>query len=490
MTTHVIAIGGTGARLVEAITHLAAAGIFIGRNGEPGDLHVVFVDPDQGNGNLARTRATTLPIYRRCQERIARTSDLQPISWMRTEVLSADDDLWTPFQHADASMTLRDTFRLQRRSPTHNLASVLYTQEEQDMSLRDGFRGRPAVGVAMMTNFIRDNRINRSWRDFINTIREGDEIFLCASIFGGTGASGFPTLGRLLAREIEDSFNDVKLGGVLMLPYFDFGLMDRNNGIYACPEEFTMRSKVALEYYGNHNPKFDKVYLLGTPNLTSIGDAEVEPGGASQKNPPHFLELYGALALRDFLLTDGTDDPRVIYLSRNSKNRVAWDDIPDSKEVANKLKCMTRFAFAWLSAIVPDLEYARENRENFNDVRWASRFFNEPETLRNDRDSLMAIHDWSRNYLEWLLKVNQPEEVQWFKSNILEPDDHDNFDRDKFPDLVLGRGLDQNGAPMIDTSPYLNQFLDRLFNRKIAVSEDQRVVGLAKSLYRAIGSSL
>jgi len=268
------------------------------------------------------------------------------------------------------------------------------------MSLRDGFRGRPAVGVAMMTNFIRDNRINRSWRDFINTIREGDEIFLCASIFGGTGASGFPTLGRLLAREIEDS------------------------------------------------------------------------------------------ALRDFLLTDGTDDPRVIYLSRNSKNRVAWDDIPDSKEVANKLKCMTRFAFAWLSAIVPDLEYARENRENFNDVRWASRFFNEPETLRNDRDSLMAIHDWSRNYLEWLLKVNQPEEVQWFKSNILEPDDHDNFDRDKFPDLVLGRGLDQNGAPMIDTSPYLNQFLDRLFNRKIAVSEDQRVVGLAKSLYRAIGSSL
>jgi len=355
------------------------------------------------------------------------------------------------------------------------------------MSLKDGFRGRPAVGVAIMTNFIRDSK---SWRNFIErTIREGDEIFLCASIFGGTGASGFPTLGRLLARELEDSFNGVKLGGVLMLPYFDFGLIDRERGIYARPEEFTMRSKVALEYYGNHNPEFNKVYLLGTPNPTSIGNAEVEPGGSEQKNPPHFLELYGALALRDFLLTDRTDDPRVIYLSRNFENRVAWDDIPDSKEVANKLKCMTRFAFAWLSAIAPDLEYARENRENFNDVRWASRFFNEPETLRNDWDSHEAIHKWCKNYLEWLLKVHQPEEVQWFNSNILKSD-HDNLDRDKFPDLVLGRGLDQNDPPVIDTSPYLNQFLDRLFNRQIAISEDEKVVGLAKSLYRAIGSSL
>ena len=47
MTLYIIAIGGTGARCVEAITQCAATGLF---TAEP--IKVVFVDADESNGNL------------------------------------------------------------------------------------------------------------------------------------------------------------------------------------------------------------------------------------------------------------------------------------------------------------------------------------------------------------------------------------------------------------------------------------------------------
>src|SRR5437588_10736444 len=50
MRDYVIAVGGTGARCLEAIVFLSAAGLF------PRDLHVLVLDSDQNNGNGRRTR--------------------------------------------------------------------------------------------------------------------------------------------------------------------------------------------------------------------------------------------------------------------------------------------------------------------------------------------------------------------------------------------------------------------------------------------------
>ena len=46
-----VSIGGTGAKIMEALTHLCIAGTL------PGDerLFIAAIDPDVGNGNLERT---------------------------------------------------------------------------------------------------------------------------------------------------------------------------------------------------------------------------------------------------------------------------------------------------------------------------------------------------------------------------------------------------------------------------------------------------
>ena len=46
MGYYAIGIGGTGAKCLESLIHLAAAGMM-----PDGDLHLLFVDPDTSNGS-------------------------------------------------------------------------------------------------------------------------------------------------------------------------------------------------------------------------------------------------------------------------------------------------------------------------------------------------------------------------------------------------------------------------------------------------------
>jgi len=478
MSTYIIAIGGTGARLAEAIIHLAAAGVFIFDDStlKQEDLHIFFIDPDSRNGNLAAAEVTALDRYQRCYQ--ATGSGVDQILWMRTRTEHFAS--WSPCQEAG---TLSDIFRCHNLDPSiRNLFDVLYTQEEQNMDLRDGFRGRPAVGSGVMTRFIQNEQ---SWERLINRIQGGDKVFLCGSIFGGTGASGFPTLARLLTRHLENQGRirpTVKLGGLLMLPYFSFDPPAEPRVISARPEEFILRTQAALRYYGAHHLGLDTVYLLGIPRLTRV-QGDHQPGGEKQCNPPHFLELYGALALRDFLSPENRrpDSLKVVHTSRRSPDSLAWSDIPESK-VQKSLKCATRFAFAWSSAIAPDLDHAETNPK---DVRWALRFFN-PTQLRElsnesneERRNINAINNWCKGYLQWLLGLHQcdTDRVEWFEFSAFGSlnrgkSELDVEDRSKFVKLVPGEYA----------GSYLNQILARLRPD----SRSQGVVSLARSLYNTI----
>jgi len=449
----------------------------------------LFVDPDTGNGNLTSADSIALAHYQKCSGTISGGIDREFPSWMQTKVEKFQDGLWSPFQESGNTKTLQDAFygKYEPSPSARHLFNVLYTQEEQEIELREGFRGRPAIGSAIMSKFIQEGNNQKSWTDLLGKIQAGDKVFLCGSIFGGTGASGFPTLGRLLAKDLgEDGKNildTVKLGGLLMLPYFKFDPpTERKEEIYARSEEFMLRTEAALHYYGAKNLKFDTVYLLAIPNPTKI-QGTPKTGGSGQRNPPHFLELYGALALRDFVFTEKPKQLKVVYLSRSSSNSVTWDDIPERSEVRSKLINTTRFAFAWLSSVVPDLDHAKEKP---GDVRWALRFFHREQLrqLKNDsdeeNDKIKEISAWCQDYLQWLLSLHQSETgVQWFNFSAFGSLDKDKnlklkLDRNQFPNLVREGG-----------GSHVNKILENLDAKNIN-SENQRVVGLAKSLYRTI----
>ena len=372
MSVYVIAIGGTGTKIIEAVCHLAAAGIYAQDERIP-KIEILFVDPDKGNGNLEKA-SEAIATYEKFSKTIDNKEINSPLNWwIQTELKFLG--LWTPFQKAD-EFRLRDAFKYDNyngnKEAIRHLFDVLYTEKERDVLLKDGFLGRPAIGSAIMTQLRQNVTTNESWNEFIEKIdsdvkidaNNPPQVFLCGSIFGGTGASGFPTLGRLIAKELDNPekgnlLQKVKLGGLLMLPYFRFTSKEDKEAVFARSEEFLLKTEAALRYYGTQDLKFDTVYLLGMPTMTNV--EKFSKGGSDQKNNPHLLELYAGLALRDFIFTPKPDERQVILLSRNKDNEITWDDVPDRDEVRQKLTNAARFAYTWLAKIVPELEHAKNN---------------------------------------------------------------------------------------------------------------------------------
>ncbi|MGL4500610.1 MAG: hypothetical protein ACRCU2_16195 [Planktothrix sp.] len=480
MTAYILAIGGTGAKLVESMIHAAAVGLFSSESGTE-DLQILLIDPDSGNGNAASTQ-TTLGIYESCSK-LFQSNKSRP--WMSSKIKRIQGGAWSVFERADT--TLKDSFHYSfynEQDAKKHLFDVLYTQEEQEFTLTEGFRGRPAIGAAIISQLSQQTKNNESWDALINQINDDHQagkapkVFLCGSIFGGTGASGLPTLGRLLANKLgEDGKNllgKIKLGCLLFLPYFQFSppRTALNETVFARSQDFIINTEAALRYYANQDLKFDTVYLLGLPTLSMV--ETFSTGGSNQRNPPHFLEFYGALGLRDFLFTGKPNNRQVTLLSREQADAVNWNDIPEFNEVRAKLIASTRFAFAWLSSIVPDLEHAQERPR---DVVWYFKFFYSQE-LKDpiQQDNIKAISDWCKNYLKWLGTIGRSHPgVKWFNWEVfLDSAGSVKTDRAQFTNLVpnmRGKGI--------------NQFLPRLNPREIE-NPNKGAVGLAKALYQII----
>jgi hypothetical protein len=313
---YIIAIGGTGAKCAEAIVHLVAAGLFTPDPLKDSRVKIFFVDPDQSNGNVTHAQKT-IKAYQDCYDVFKNsTSKDWQMPWMKMPLESRG--IWSPF--GGGNKTLIDFFNHANYKETSlgSLLEVLYTGGERTNNLDVGFRGRPAIGSAVLSQVNFNENPDPFWQELITEV-SGDfntgtpKIFLCGSIFGGTGAAGFPTLGKLLHNQLERSKgrSQAVLGGLLMLPYFEFSVPPSQDSqeVYARSEDFLLKTEAALRYYlGQAEETFDLIYLLGDSELMGIDKFSI--GQADQENPPHFLELYAALAARHFWLTAKPDGDR------------------------------------------------------------------------------------------------------------------------------------------------------------------------------------
>ena len=358
MAYYAIGIGGTGAKCLESLVHLAAAGMM-----PDGELYVLFVDPDTANGSLERAQQT-LTRYVMCKD----TLQLGQTPLLKTKIVSAEPNLWTPledhanprldsFFHYNALRTSKDSARV----AAAHLFEVLYSKQERETTLEYGFRGHPSIGSAVMAKTVNLGE-NEPWDTFRKrlAIDTDAKVFLAGSIFGGTGASGFPTIARLVHNELEKIGGvNVKLGGALILPYFSF-LSEDDNELQAKSEAFLMNTQAALKYYHlwNQTGIYDAVYLFGDESRTQV---DTHLGGQNQRNAPHFIELYGALAAIHFFGANfEADQPAQYFMTaRRQNNRLQWEDLPDGNHghtIRSKIGQLVRFAFAYLSVYQPMLQ--------------------------------------------------------------------------------------------------------------------------------------
>ena len=421
MKNYIIGIGGTGAKCLEHLLHCCSAGL------GPENLWAGMVDQDEANGNVSRTKIL-LNKYTNLRNNLRNESknDLASKSNLfKTHISSNTDAVWLPMK--DANPTLEDLIKYNLLKPeVKGLMDCLYDPEELKLNLSEGFRARPNIGAAAILSTTA-NEDDIFWSQIykaIDAARGGEEVrvFIISSIFGGTGASGFPNIARRI-RQIQKDKNvssNFHLGGALMLPYFNYEVPDENmeGELFAKPEEFLDQTKGALQYYAKlfeHEKVFDQVYVTGWDPLTKLPNFKF--GGNLHIFPPLFPELYAALGALRFFSEDNKigETQEILHIGKNDSNDILWSDIPNVSTNLNSktnISKLIRFAFAYNWMYGPALTGSWSKIKKYQDENWFKRLIYKntynPDTKACEvgheqyQEIISAMQEYCQDVLTWI----------------------------------------------------------------------------------------
>lgn len=369
-----VGIGGTGAKVVEAVLHGCAAGL------GPEELTVGLIDQDKSNGNVSRARETLSALVeaRSNWRREAGEHYLTGSSLLSTALSHPDRIIWTP--HPDQNTTLVNA--LGHLGEDEPLLHLLFKPDhtEQRMDLGIGYQGKAHVGSAAITAAI-DKTDETFWRTLFDTIAAAKSgttvrVVLAGSVFGGTGAAGFPTVARLIRRHVGEDKN-FHLGGVLMLPYFRFDPPEEGSTV-ARSEDLLPQTRGALRYYHNlREHVFDDLFVVGWDKYFELGYHR--PGTGEQRNPALVPELIASLAAFRFYNPDYDPTSQIHISSRRDADSLAWGDLPspvesDSTLPYRALGQQLRFAAAWKHWWPILSKEAGEWQDQYQHYAWYRRF--------------------------------------------------------------------------------------------------------------------
>ncbi len=305
---YVFGIGGTGSRVLKAMAMLFASGAKL-ENGF--DIVIpIIIDPDTSNGDLNRTK-DILRLYQEIRNQIEQPDDFYSQEIKTINELANNSPIVNPdyfqFKLNDVDQNTFNQYigfdslseNFNNSKDDKNFVRLLYSEKNLQSNLNVGFKGNPNMGSIVLNQFTNSD----DFAEFGKTFNDGDAIFIINSIFGGTGAAGFPLLlknlrgNKNLPRHAKISVSPI--GGITFLPYFALSKQDEINA-----ESFEEKAKIAIDYYNRtiiSQNKINTLYFVG--NRGNTNHEEYAVGGQAQKNKAHFLELAGALSILDFCKT-------------------------------------------------------------------------------------------------------------------------------------------------------------------------------------------
>ncbi|KAF5057966.1 hypothetical protein DSECCO2_351440 [anaerobic digester metagenome] len=316
---YIFGIGGTGSRVIKSLAMLLAAGVKL-ENGFDTVVPII-IDPDTENGDLNRTK-DILRLYQEVRNQIKNPDDffkqelktVNELADPKNKTISPDyfqfklnDVDSTTFGQYIGFDSLCEEYR--NSKDDKSFIKLLYSNSNLNSDLSIGFKGNPNMGSIVLNQFTNSEDFKR----FGQTFGPEDAIFIINSIFGGTGAAGFP----LLLKNLRGNPNllnfaqikDAPIGGLTYLPYFT---LDKKGEINA--ESFEEKAKIAIDYYNRtiiNQRKINVLHFIGNRGNTNAEEYAV--GGAEQKNKAHFLEVAGALSIIEFCKNIG------IYTCNNAQ---------------------------------------------------------------------------------------------------------------------------------------------------------------------------
>lgn len=303
----VFCIGGTGSRVLKALTFLFAAGVRI----KADKVIPIIMDPDRENGDVNRT----IELLKRYQS-IRKKLEFQHNGFYHTDIqtlgsLEATDEKATDYKVPDSFKYEIDGTRQgkfgdflelnQLDNANKALVQTLFSEQNLGADLAVGFKGNPHMGSVVLNQFIQSD----DFKFFASRLNERDRVFIVSSIFGGTGAAGFPLLVKNIRKAPtnfpnHDRLRGVPLGAITVMPYFG---VQPDAGIVIDKNTFVSKTKAALAYYEKHlsstnSSALNALYYIADP---VTGDVRPNEGGRDQQNNAHYIEMLSALSIIDFM---------------------------------------------------------------------------------------------------------------------------------------------------------------------------------------------
>lgn len=306
----VFCIGGTGIRVMKSIMMLLAGGMKT--NGYV--IVPIILDPHldlQEKKNLHSLIESYKTVYNRSVNNGSTKMNASE-GFFGSEVITLDE---LNNQHNDTKQISGNEEKFGSYIHKSNLGvdninnyliETLFSTQNLNNPLSVGFKGNPNVGTVVLGDMIE----NADWfNGFKIHCEKDDRIFIISSIFGGTGASGFPLLEKKIrGASDQPAVKNALMGAITVLPYY--GLKDpATTGSDIDSANFYTKTKAALAYYQN-TIKSDYLYYIGEKTLHQTYENDEK----KQYLTANFIELVAASALFDFL---GRDKPeRQQFLSR------------------------------------------------------------------------------------------------------------------------------------------------------------------------------
>ena len=416
---NIILLGGTGAKCGEILLHMCANGYFKYRS-----LNILYIDSDLQNGNAEKFR-NLYKTYEECRKRYLITSSPVSCFFCTKITLMEANPVGNFRQFSDMINTSEGNY--ESTESARALMECLYSKEEIELEISNGFFAHPNVGAAVFAANM--DKIMSQFSALISTaMHEAKKvkIFLLGSIFGGTGAASLPTIVRYIKENMFAASNNkniqkqMKIGGCMVLPYFMFSNEDKaSQNINQEPSieanKFAMKTKAALEYYKyvdeeENRKTFDELFILGHDMADIRG--YYAAAGEKQRNLPHIVEFYAAMSAITFF--EDEMGKRGHYFAVVPKDKIGGENIYGAERGYSFFFVMMRFAIVMKSLIIEELfDYTQKNKIKGKAKRipWYYDFLNGKGKARNfEADRLYSyfedIERYCDEYIRWFAELN------------------------------------------------------------------------------------
>lgn len=317
----IFAIGGTGSRVLKSLIMLLASGAKPNTDKEY-EIVPIMIDPHKTNEDLKRT-LSLLDNYQAITNKAGIGNGFFSTKILKLCDLTASQDKksenFTFNLQKVADSKFRDYIEYNQMDESNKgLTDILFSGNSinkngekvdlLDVEMDIGFVGNPNIGSVVLNQF----KDSEEFKDFASNYNQDDRIFIISSIFGGTGAAGFPTVLKNIRNAINNNnidsrglLENSKIGALTVLPYFN---IEKKQDSPIQKSDFIAKTKDALNYYKDNisgNNSINALYYI-YDDLNGLAYPN-DPGAEGQKNPAHVVELFSALAVLDFLEISDND---------------------------------------------------------------------------------------------------------------------------------------------------------------------------------------